>query len=89
MTEALKKVDSAVQGVTETVKKPRQSTAAAAGVFRIEDLGKLVTAPRIWRSFPLTLSTIAAEEKDLRIAPETQKTGWYALYYFANVTISR
>lgn len=39
MAEELKKVDSAVQGITETTKKPRQSTVAAAGVYRIEDLG--------------------------------------------------
>lgn len=41
MSETLKKVDSAVQGVTET-KKPRQSTVAAPGVYRIEDLGMLL-----------------------------------------------
>lgn len=45
MSEALKKVDSAVQGVNETAKetkKPRQSTVAAPGVYRIEDLGMLL-----------------------------------------------
>lgn len=43
MAEALKKVDSAVQGVADTkeTKKPRQSTVAAPGVYRIEDLGTL------------------------------------------------
>lgn len=46
MSEALKKVDSAVQGVTEPAKetkKPRQSTVAAPGVYRIEDLGMFIS----------------------------------------------
>lgn len=40
-TAPLTKVDSAVDGVapTEEKKKPRQSTIAAEGVFKIEDLG--------------------------------------------------
>lgn len=41
MTEPLSKVDSAVEGVTPDVKetkKPRQSTVAAPGVYKLEDL---------------------------------------------------
>lgn len=42
MTEPLAKVDSAVEGVdakdAKPVKKPRQSTVAAAGVFKLEEL---------------------------------------------------
>lgn len=41
MTEPLTKVDSAVEGVAPDVKehkKPRQSTVAAPGVFKLEDL---------------------------------------------------
>lgn len=41
MTEPLSKVDSAVEGVSpvEEKKKPRQSTIAAEGVYKLEDLG--------------------------------------------------
>lgn len=42
MTEPLTKVDSAVEGVAPTDakehKKPRQSTVAAPGVYKLEDL---------------------------------------------------
>lgn len=51
MTEPLAKVDSAVEGVTSEVKetkKPRQSTVAAAGVFKIEDLGKCSSPLQAW-----------------------------------------
>lgn len=51
MTEPLTKVDSAVEGVAPAEekkapvekKKPRQSTIAAEGVFKIEDLGRFVS----------------------------------------------
>lgn len=44
MTEALSKVDSAVEGVdapkdTKETKKPRMSSIAAPGVWNIKDLG--------------------------------------------------
>lgn len=49
MTEPLSKVDSAVEGINPTdakdTKKPRQSTVAAAGVYKIEDLGMWRPAP--------------------------------------------
>lgn len=40
-TAPLTKVDSAVEGVEPAVekKKPRQSTIAAEGVFKLEELG--------------------------------------------------
>ncbi|KAG6361842.1 hypothetical protein INS49_010071 [Diaporthe citri] len=61
MTEALSKVDSAVEGIdankdAKDTKKPRMSSIAAPGVWNIKD--------------------IEEQKIELQIAPETQKTGW-------------
>lgn len=51
MTEALSKVDSAVEGVdagkdTKETKKPRMSSIAAPGVWNIKDIGTFFPLPR-------------------------------------------
>ncbi|KUI53600.1 hypothetical protein VP1G_00988 [Cytospora mali] len=61
MTEALSKVDSAVEGLethkdVKETKKPRMSSVAAPGVWNIKDLEE--------------------QKIELKLAPETQKTGW-------------
>ncbi|KIL92070.1 hypothetical protein FAVG1_04477 [Fusarium avenaceum] len=80
MSEPLSKVDSAVQGLsssppakTEDKKTRRQSSAAAPGVWNVNDLGYDVkrAITRISTDY-----TTEAEGRELELAPETQKTGW-------------
>lgn len=61
MTEALSKVDSAVEGVdaskdTKETKKPRMSSIAAPGVWNIKDIGTFSPLPRelTWPGHQLT-----------------------------------
>lgn len=78
MTEPLTKVDSAVQGLSSSPPKEkghRRASSSAAGVYNINDLGKL------YNCYPPTkviLLTHVPEKEgiDLEIAIETQKTGW-------------
>ncbi|KAK7747472.1 hypothetical protein SLS53_001727 [Cytospora paraplurivora] len=61
MTEALHKIDSAVEGLdthkdVKEHKKPRMSSVAAPGVWNVKDLEE--------------------QKIELKLAPETQKTGW-------------
>lgn len=80
MTEPLSKVDSAVEGVSpvEEKKKPRQSTVAAEGVYKLEDLGMYFTPSLHPQQIPGADSLVTvAEGKTIAIAKETQKTGWY------------
>ncbi|KAF4780798.1 hypothetical protein HER10_EVM0002643 [Colletotrichum scovillei] len=60
MTEPLTKVDSAVEGLSQSPPKEsktrRQSSAAAPGVYNIKDLEE--------------------QKIELELAPETQRTGW-------------
>lgn len=83
MTEPLSKVDSAVEGLdapkdVKDTKKPRMSSVAAPGVWNIKDLGKscllALTIPVIWSA---NIACCIEEQKiELKLAPETQKTGW-------------
>ncbi|KAF3761968.1 hypothetical protein M406DRAFT_358165 [Cryphonectria parasitica EP155] len=74
MTEPLAKVDSAVDGVdvkdNKTVKKPRQSTVAAAGVFKLEDLveeGKTIQIAKQTQKtgWKINTSPNTVEDKDI------------------------
>ncbi|ROW01259.1 hypothetical protein VMCG_05953 [Cytospora schulzeri] len=74
MTEPLAKVDSAIDGLdthhdVKGTKKPRMSSVAAPGVWNVKDLGMI---------FECTLYNGPSMEQkiDLKLAPETQKTGW-------------
>ncbi len=92
MTEPLKKVDSAVQGIASSpakdakesaAKARRASSAAAPGVMNVKDLGTSWSAadnpsphPPETGSVVLTCQCTEEEGIDLKIAGETQKLGW-------------
>lgn len=87
MTEALSKIDSAVGGLdshhdVKETKKPRMSSVAAPGVWNIKDLGTLVYVllpqhPHILHGWSADTAFHTEEQKiELKLAPETQKTGW-------------
>lgn len=83
MTEALSKVDSAVEGIdankdAKETKKPRMSSIAAPGVWNIKDIGTFCPFPRkpMWLGHQLTRVRTEEQKIELQIAPETQKTGW-------------
>jgi hypothetical protein len=90
MSEQLSKVDSAVQGLSASPPKEKESrrraSSTVAGVMNINELGKssrpvLSKATQTARSDtagPL-LTTIVRIEKDgveIQVAKETQKSGW-------------
>lgn len=81
MTEPLSKVDSAVQGLSSSPPKEkahrRASSAAAPGVYNVNDLGKPM--PTVNQSCDKSyINSIVSEAEgiDLELAVETQKTGW-------------
>lgn len=81
MTEPLEKVDSAVQGLASSPPKDkghrRASSAAAPGVYNVNDLGEFLSlAKRLTLSNCILIHSPEAEGIDLEIAIETQKTGW-------------
>ncbi|KAJ4393060.1 hypothetical protein N0V93_002267 [Gnomoniopsis smithogilvyi] len=72
MTEPLSKVDSAVEGVSpvEEKKKPRQSTIAAEGVYKLEDLvaeGKIIQIAKETQKtgWKINSSPNTIEDKDI------------------------
>ena len=70
MTEALSKVDSAVEGIdankdAKDTKKPRMSSIAAPGVWNVKDLGTFsrdISEPRVAWTLANTLGNRGAED---------------------------
>lgn len=77
-TSDLTKVDSAIGGVAGSPPKDaketkRRTTSSAPGVMNINDLGKYLLLSNS------TLANSLLQEKEgvkIKIAPETQKSGW-------------
>ena len=88
-TAELTKVDSAVSGLSSSPpdkKGHRRASSSAAGVFNINDLGKLKLRRPVASIHLLSVATVSSpftadmdaekEGKELQIAPETQKLNW-------------
>jgi hypothetical protein len=78
MAEPLKKVDSAVQGLSsDAPAKTKRASSSVPGVYNINDLGKSGIRIAGWAGTQAdSYGCVEAAGTELQIAKETQKTGW-------------